>query len=36
MFKVGGPWAPGFDGNVDDLRLRHNGALVTYNFENVP
>ena len=36
LFKVGGPWAPGFDGNVDNFRLRQNGALVTYNFENVP
>jgi hypothetical protein len=36
LFKVGGPWSPGFDGNMDNLRLRHNGALITYNFENVP
>jgi hypothetical protein len=36
LFKVGGPWAPGFDGNVDNFRLQQNGALVTYNFENVP
>jgi hypothetical protein len=36
MFKVGGPWAPGFDGNVDALTIRHNGALIKYNFENVP
>jgi hypothetical protein len=36
LFKVGGPWSPGFDGNVDNFRLRQNGASVTYNFENVP
>ena len=36
LFKVGGPWTNGFDGNVDNFRLRQNGALVTYNFENVP
>jgi hypothetical protein len=36
LFKVGGPWAPGFDGNVDGFNLRQNGALINYNFENVP
>lgn len=36
LFKVGGPWAPGFDGNVDALNLRHNGSLIQYNFEHVP
>ena len=36
LFKVGGPWAPGFDGNVDNFRLQHNGALVTYDFEAGP
>jgi hypothetical protein len=36
LFKVGGPWAPGFDGNVDGLNLRHNGAVINYNFEHVP
>ncbi len=36
LFKVGGPWAPGFDGNVDNFVLRQNGAVITYNFENVP
>jgi hypothetical protein len=36
LFKVGGPWAPGFDGNVDAFNLRHNGALINYNFEHVP
>jgi CSLREA domain-containing protein len=36
LFKAGGPWAPGFDGNVDNFRLQHNGALMTYNFEPGP
>lgn len=36
LFKAGGPWAPGFDGNVDNFRLQHNGALVTYDFEPGP
>ncbi len=36
LFKVGGPWSPGFDGNVDNLNLRHNGSLIKYNFEHVP
>ncbi len=33
LFKAGGPWAPGFDGNVDALRLQVNGARVVYDFE---
>jgi hypothetical protein len=36
IFKAGGPWAPGFDGNVDNFRLSHRGAVITYNFENTP
>ncbi len=36
LFKAGGPWAPGFDGNVDNFRLRQNGALITYDFEPGP
>ncbi len=36
LFKVGGPWAPGFDGNVDGFNLRQNDALINYNFEQVP
>ncbi len=36
LFKAGGPWAPGFDGNVDNFRLQHNGALMTYDFEPGP
>ena len=33
LFKVGGPWIPGFDGNVDALKLQVNGASVAYDFE---
>jgi hypothetical protein len=36
IFKAGGPVGSNFDGNVDAFILRHNGALITYNFENVP
>lgn len=36
LFKVGGPWSPGFDGNVDGLNLRHNGAVIRYDFEHAP
>ncbi len=36
LFKVGGPWSPGFDGNVDALNIRHGGSLINYNFEHVP
>jgi hypothetical protein len=36
LFKAGGPWSPGFDGNLDALTIRHNGSLINYNFEHVP
>lgn len=36
LFKVGGPWAPGFDGNVDALTLGHNLSRINYNFEHAP
>jgi hypothetical protein len=36
IFKAGGPVGSNFDGNVDAFILRHNGALITYNFEDVP
>jgi hypothetical protein len=36
LFKVGGPWAPGFDGNVDGFTLSHNLNRINYNFEHVP
>jgi parallel beta-helix repeat protein len=36
LFKAGGPWAPGFDGNVDAFKINVNGAQVTYDFEPGP
>ncbi|HEX8352067.1 MAG TPA: Calx-beta domain-containing protein [Pyrinomonadaceae bacterium] len=36
LFKVGGPWSGGFDGNVDALRVGVNAALTTYDFEPLP
>jgi parallel beta-helix repeat protein len=36
IFKAGGPWSPGFDGNFDAFNLKHNGNSITYNFENTP
>jgi parallel beta-helix repeat protein len=36
LFKAGGPWSPGFDGNFDALTIRHGGSLINYNFEHVP
>lgn len=36
IFKAGGPVGSNFDGNVDAFTLRHNGALINYNFEDVP
>jgi hypothetical protein len=36
LFKVGGPWPPGFDGNVDALIINHGSSLIKYNFEHVP
>jgi hypothetical protein len=33
LFKAGGPWAPGFLGNVDAFKLQVNGAAITYDFE---
>jgi hypothetical protein len=33
LFKAGGPWAPGFDGNVDALTIRVNNATAVYDFE---
>jgi hypothetical protein len=36
LFKAGGPWAPGFDGNVDDFSIKVNTALQTYDFEPNP
>ncbi|MDQ1592641.1 MAG: hypothetical protein QOG71_3268 [Pyrinomonadaceae bacterium] len=36
LFKVGGPWSPGFDGNVDNFRIAITTARVTYDFEPLP
>jgi hypothetical protein len=36
LFKVGGPWSPGFDGNVDALIINHGSSSINYNFEHVP
>jgi hypothetical protein len=36
LFKVGGPWSPGFDGNVDALTINQGSDTIKYNFENVP
>jgi hypothetical protein len=36
LFKVGGPWSPGFDGNVDNFRIAITTAKVTYDFEPLP
>jgi hypothetical protein len=33
LFKVGGPWSPGFDGNVDAFNISVNAAHVVYDFE---
>ncbi len=36
LFKAGGPWSPGFDGNVDALNVGINNFRTTYDFEPVP
>jgi hypothetical protein len=36
LFKAGGPWPPGFRGNVDAFKLGVVGARVTYDFEALP
>ncbi|MDT7605283.1 MAG: hypothetical protein QOF61_3280, partial [Acidobacteriota bacterium] len=36
LFKAGGPWSPGFRGNVDDFRITVNTAQTTYDFEPPP
>jgi hypothetical protein len=36
LFKAGGPWSPGFDGNVDALKITHGSSVINYDFENVP
>ncbi len=36
LFKAGGPWSPGFDGNVDAFNVGIGGFRTTYDFEAVP
>ena len=36
LFKAGGPWSPGFDGNVDAFKIGIGSFSTTYNFEPVP
>jgi hypothetical protein len=35
MFRAGGPWATGFDGNVDAFAIGVNGSITVYDFETV-
>lgn len=32
-FRAGGPWGPGFDGNVDDFRTAISGTETIFDFE---
>ena len=36
LFKAGGPWAGGFNGNVDAFQISVNTARTTYDFEPSP
>jgi hypothetical protein len=36
LFKAGGPWAGGFDGNVDAFNISINAAKTVYDFEPLP
>jgi hypothetical protein len=36
LFKAGGPWSPGFDGNVDAFKIGIRSFRTTYDFEPVP
>jgi parallel beta-helix repeat protein len=36
LFKAGGPWSPGFDGNVDAFKIGINSFRTTYDFEPAP
>ena len=36
LFKAGGPWAPGFDGNVDNFQIAVSTAKTVYDFEPLP
>jgi parallel beta-helix repeat protein len=33
LFRAGGPWTGGFDGNVDALQISVGSAAITYDFE---
>jgi hypothetical protein len=33
IFRAGGPWAPGFDGNVDAFTIGVGASYTTYDFE---
>ena len=35
-FRAGGPWAPGFTGNVDKFSITVNGANTVYDFDPTP
>jgi predicted extracellular nuclease len=36
LFKAGGPWSPGFDGNVDAFKIGIGSFSTTYDFEPAP
>ncbi len=36
LFKAGGPWPPGFRGNVDAFKIGKGVNLTTFDFEPVP
>ncbi len=36
LFKAGGPWSPGFDGNVDGFKIGIGSFSTTYDFEPAP
>ncbi|HVF48526.1 MAG TPA: hypothetical protein VNA19_00485 [Pyrinomonadaceae bacterium] len=34
LFRAGGPWATGFDGNVDAFAIGTGGTITVYDFES--
>jgi hypothetical protein len=36
LFKAGGPWSPGFDGNVDAFKIGIGSFRTTYDYEATP
>jgi hypothetical protein len=36
LFKAGGPWSPGFDGNVDAFKVGIGSFRTNYDFEAAP